>query len=133
MLLQAIAAARVGQHLIREGAQIQFFVVAIYLCANLTAERYVVANIGQGKEVRRSVRCLFFSQKRQVHIAQKDFDLATADSAVAFLREMYNLVAVLAKLAEHLDEDKLGRLCGFKDATSKVISLTSKAKEKRSD
>jgi len=43
MLLEAIAVARAGQYLTRQG---QFFVVAVYLRANLIAERYVVANIG---------------------------------------------------------------------------------------
>jgi hypothetical protein len=43
MLLEAIAVARAGQYLARQG---QFFVVAVYLRANLIAERYVVANIG---------------------------------------------------------------------------------------
>lgn len=60
MLVQAIAAARAGRYLIREGAEIQFFVVAIYLRANLTVERYVVANIGQGMQVCRSCRGFIF-------------------------------------------------------------------------
>lgn len=42
MLLQAIAVARAGQYLMRAGAPMRFFVVAVYLRANLTAERYVV-------------------------------------------------------------------------------------------
>jgi hypothetical protein len=44
MLLQAIAVARVGQFLMVDGAPKPFFVVAIYVCANLTAERYVITN-----------------------------------------------------------------------------------------
>ncbi|OJA12194.1 hypothetical protein AZE42_03936 [Rhizopogon vesiculosus] len=91
MLLQAIAVARAGQYLIRQGAQIQFFVVAIYLKANLIAERYIIANIGG---------------TREVSISQKDFTLTTADGAVAFLREMYNLVAMVDILAENLDNAK---------------------------
>ena len=43
MLLQAIAAARVGHHLQKSHTQqMPFFVAAIYLRANLTAERYIV-------------------------------------------------------------------------------------------
>ena len=41
MLLQAIATAQAGQYLMKTGER--FFVVAIYLTANLTAERYIVA------------------------------------------------------------------------------------------
>ncbi|KAG1728288.1 uncharacterized protein EDB91DRAFT_1228495 [Suillus paluster] len=114
MLLQAIAVARAGQYLIREGAPVHFFVVAIYLRADLTVERYVVANIGP---------------QRQISIAQKDFKLTTADGAVAFLREMYNLVAILEELAEHLDQGKEGSLSEVKDAASKLLSLTM-AKER---
>jgi len=49
MLLQAIAVARAGQYLIQAGSQ--FFVVAIYLRANLIAERYIIAHIApEGEE-----------------------------------------------------------------------------------
>jgi len=54
MLLQAIAVARAGQFLMVDGALKPFFVVAIYLCANLTAERYVITNTTlteEGEEV----------------------------------------------------------------------------------
>ncbi|OJA13562.1 hypothetical protein AZE42_13275 [Rhizopogon vesiculosus] len=68
MLLQAIAVARAGQYLIRHGSPMRFFVVAIYLRANLTAERYIVTNIGP---------------EREVSMAQKDFDLATAGGAAS--------------------------------------------------
>jgi hypothetical protein len=43
MLIQAIAVARAGQYLMKAGEE--FFVVAIYLRANLIAERFVVAQI----------------------------------------------------------------------------------------
>ncbi|KAG1734454.1 uncharacterized protein EDB91DRAFT_1250976 [Suillus paluster] len=114
MLLQAITVARAGQYLIRKGAPVHFFVVAIYLRANLTVERYVVANIGL---------------QRQISIAQKDFKLTTADGVVAFLCEMYNLVAILEELAEHLDQGKEGSLSEVKDTASKLLSLTM-AKER---
>jgi len=43
MPLEVIAVAGAWQYLTRQG---KFFAVAVYLRANLTAERYVVANIG---------------------------------------------------------------------------------------
>ena len=46
---------------------------------------------------------LFFPHAGQVFIAQKDFDLNKADSVVAFLREMYNLVEMLGGLAGDLE------------------------------
>jgi hypothetical protein len=132
MLLQAIAVARAGQYLIRQGAQIQFFVVAIYLKANLIAERYIIANIGGTREVcQLFIVSFFFSWKSQVSISQKDFTLTTADGAVAFLREMYNLVAMVDILAENLDDAKKDILCEVKTAAAKVISLTSQAKQKK--
>jgi len=46
------------------------------------------------------------SHEGQVFIVQKDFDLNTADSAIAFLREMYSLVEMLEELAGNLDRGK---------------------------
>ena len=65
MLLQAIAAARAGQCLMEDGAPIQFFVVAIYLCANLTAERYVVAHIRPNRQVYCFIHRLFVFTHRE--------------------------------------------------------------------
>jgi len=56
MPLEAIAVVRAWQYLTRQG---QFFVMVVYLRANLTAERYVVANIGS-YAVCFSVRRLLF-------------------------------------------------------------------------
>jgi hypothetical protein len=55
MLLQAIAVARAGQYLMEADAPMRFFVVAVYLRADLTAERYVVTHTGPGRKVCRSV------------------------------------------------------------------------------
>ena len=55
MLLQAIAVARAGQYLMEAGAPMRFFVVAVYLHADLTVERYVVTHTGPGRKVCRSV------------------------------------------------------------------------------
>ena len=139
MLLQAIAVARAGQFLKVDGAPKPFFVVAIYLCANLTAERYVITNTTpteKGEEVCHTVVLLSFfcscnSQNRQVSIARKDFDLTTANGAVTFLREMYNLVAMLEELAKHLDKSKQNSLVKVNQDASKMISLTSMAKQDR--
>jgi hypothetical protein len=116
MLLQAITVAQAGQFLM-DSATKPFFVVTIYLCANLTAERYVVTHTTpteEGEEGQKMCHdilsshffCSWNSQDRQVSIAKKNFDLTTADGAVTFLREMYNLVAMLEDLAKHLDKCK---------------------------
>ena len=52
MLVEAIAIARAGQYLMKAGKR--FFVVAIYLRKNLTAERFIVAQ-SQDEKVRRRV------------------------------------------------------------------------------
>ncbi|KAG2336916.1 hypothetical protein BDR05DRAFT_79476 [Suillus weaverae] len=104
MLVQGIALARVGQHFMPGGEK--FFVVAIYLRANLTAERYIVTQPGAD---------------RKVFISQKDFDLTTANEAVAFLREMYNLAQEFDDLAGKLDPKNKKRLGNIKVAASKKI------------
>ncbi|KAG2123457.1 hypothetical protein DEU56DRAFT_893632 [Suillus clintonianus] len=121
MLLQAITIVRAGQYLMADGAPKPFFVVAIYLRANLTAERYVVTHTTPTED----------QEDRQVSIAQKDFDLTTADGAVTFLREMYNLAAMLEELAKHLDKRKQDSLVKVdQDAASlRMISLASKVKK----
>ncbi|OJA19941.1 hypothetical protein AZE42_11604 [Rhizopogon vesiculosus] len=52
-------------------------------------------------------------------MAQKDFDLAAAGGAVAFLLEMYNLAAMVKTLAEHLDRAKKDSLLEVKAAAAK--------------
>jgi hypothetical protein len=42
---------------------------------------------------------------------------------------MYNLVGIVEQLARHLDQSKMGMLAQVKAVTSKMISLTRKAKE----
>ncbi|KAG1784539.1 uncharacterized protein HD556DRAFT_1427453 [Suillus plorans] len=114
MLIQGIALARVGQCFMPDGEK--FFLVAIYLRANLTAERYIITQPGAD---------------RRVFIAQKDFDLTKANEAVAFLREMYNLAQELDDLAGKLDPKNKKRLGNIKVAASKVISLTSQAQHNK--
>ncbi|OAX31265.1 hypothetical protein K503DRAFT_787947 [Rhizopogon vinicolor AM-OR11-026] len=156
ILLQATAVARAGQYLIQAGSQ--FFVVAIYLRANLIAERYIVAHIAlEGEESEENKDSeenedsednedsegsegrgeseespeIEQREKGQVHISQKDFDLTTAGGAVAFLREMYNLVALVEQMAANLDAAKKDNLLNVKMAASKVISLSSKATQRQ--
>lgn len=114
MQVQGIALARVGQYFMSSGEK--FFVVAIYFRANLTVERYIIAQPGED---------------RKVFIAQKDFDLRKAEEAVAFLREMYNLAEELDDLAGKLDPKNEKRLSNIKDAALKVISLTSQAQHNK--
>ena len=72
----------------------------------------------------RLVFCSCNSQNSQVSIGRKDFDLTTANGAVAFLREMYNLVAMLEEVAKHLDQSKQNSLVKVNQDASKMISLT---------
>jgi len=70
MLLEAIVVSRAGQYLTRQG---QFFVVAVYFREDLTAERYVVANIGPRRvccSVHRLVLC-FLMEKLGFHCSDK--------------------------------------------------------------
>jgi len=94
----------------------KFFVVAIYLRANLTVERYIISQPGKD---------------RKVFIAQKDFDLRNAEEAVTFLREMYNLAEELDDLAGKLDPKNEKRLGKIKDAAIRVISLRSQAQHNK--
>ncbi|KAG1794435.1 uncharacterized protein HD556DRAFT_1370351 [Suillus plorans] len=110
MLVQGIALARVGQCFMPSGEK--FFVVAIYLRENLTAERYIVTQPGAD---------------RKVFIVQKNFDLTMANEAVAFLREMYNLAQELDSLAGKIDPKNTTRLADIKVAAFELISLTSQA------
>jgi hypothetical protein len=159
MLIQAIAVARAGQYLMKPGEE--FFVVGIYLRANLIAERFVVAQIesdeglartrsgkkvaqtrsGRGvpdTESRTKVRfcvhrtLLSFLWKYQVSIAQRDFDLSKEDDAVSFLREMYNLATMFKDLSDKLDPEKNSCLIKIKAAATKVISLTKMARQNKS-
>jgi hypothetical protein len=73
MLLQAIAVARAGQYLMEAGAPMRFFVVAVYLRADLTAERYVVTHTGPGRKVCRSAHppCCFPHRESRYSLARK--------------------------------------------------------------
>ena len=146
MLLQAIATARAGQYLMKAGEQ--FFVVAIYLPANLIAERYIVAQtespqdaqyasgedvrLGSRPKVRHCVRPIFFVLMGcQVSIAQKNFNLGTGSDAVSFLREMYNLAPMLDDLANKLDPKKKGSLSNIMSDANGVLSLTKMAMQNK--
>ncbi|KAG1817546.1 uncharacterized protein BJ212DRAFT_1480120 [Suillus subaureus] len=96
--------------------EVKLFVVVIYLRANLTAERHIIAQPGAD---------------RKVFIAQKDFDLTKANEAVTFLCEMYSLKQELDNLGGILDPKNKKCLGGIKVATSEVISLTSQAQNNK--
>ena len=55
MLLQPIAAARIGRYLMKSGAQ-PFVLMGIYLTKDLVAERYLVCQAGEYKKVCRFVK-----------------------------------------------------------------------------
>ncbi|OJA10851.1 hypothetical protein AZE42_06128, partial [Rhizopogon vesiculosus] len=117
MLLQTIPVARAGQYLMKVGAPMQFFVVGIYLHADLTVERFIVVQTGPG---------------RQVSIAQKNFDLTVAGEAVAFLRDMFNLVGMIEHLVGYLDLDKKNSLHDLELAASGMKSVTLQVQTTRS-
>ncbi|KAF9219008.1 hypothetical protein BS17DRAFT_468424 [Gyrodon lividus] len=116
MLIEAIAAVRAGYHITKCGSADDFFVVAIYIRAHLTAERYILVQpASNGK----------------VSFAQRDFDLTDSDEAVDFLREMYNLTTKIDALARGLDPSKKSALIKVAEAARPVISLTEQAKRKK--
>ena len=50
MLVQAIAVARAGQYLLKSTSEKRFFVVAIYVNADMVASRYIVVQTNPGNE-----------------------------------------------------------------------------------
>jgi hypothetical protein len=133
MLVQAVALARTGQFLLRPASTKKFFVVAIYVDANMVASRYIVMEVGDGDACNDlkpvsdydCVECI--TEKRvQVSIHQKDFDLREKDNQVDFLREMYNLATRIDALSSELAPSKQGYLHEIYIAASEVTSLSDK-------
>ncbi|PFH46345.1 hypothetical protein AMATHDRAFT_70103 [Amanita thiersii Skay4041] len=98
MLVEAAAAARLGDFMMKLASTRRFFVIAICLTPNLILQRYIVTKS---------------SADDQVYVAQHDFDLKDRDQALDYLREMYNLVLLADQLARDLDPGKLGMLRHF--------------------
>ena len=132
MLLQSIVLAHAGQYLVTAGTT--FFTVAIYLCGNLTAERYIVSQTGSDAQACHSVCHLFFCflHRCQVSIAQKDFDLTDKHAVVTFLHEMYNLTRELEDLAANFDSAKWQSLGMFTNTAHSLRSLTSQTQKSKS-
>ena len=104
MLLEAIAVARAGQHLTRQGG---FFVVAVYLwgkldCRKICRLQYCIA----GGVLFCSSSPLFFSLPHTEARSSLPRKVSTLRRAVAFLCEMYNLLEMLEGLAGNLDRGK---------------------------
>ena len=55
MLVQAIAVARAGQYLLKSTSKKRFFVVAIYVNADMVASRYIVMQTNPGNEEQKPV------------------------------------------------------------------------------
>ncbi|KAG6372758.1 hypothetical protein JVT61DRAFT_7155 [Boletus reticuloceps] len=104
MLLQGIAAVRVICILKKLDSKKYLFVVAVYLKANLTVERYTIMQTSTG----------------EVHIAQRDYDLLDAGQALKFLRAMFNLQDQMENFAKELDDSHTG-----KGAFSKIAKIAS--------
>ncbi|KAF8870823.1 hypothetical protein BD779DRAFT_509490 [Infundibulicybe gibba] len=115
MLLQAIAFSRAGQYLMKPDKQ--FYMVAIYLRADMTAERYVVA--------------LAEKPENKVLICQEDFDLCSPSDAVLFLREMYNLATMLEELVDRFDPEKRTSLSDIEKYARELLSPTEMAERTR--
>jgi len=113
MLLEGIAAARAGQHLSKSDAP-KFFVIAIYLTANLHAERYILMEAASGRGL------------TPVNIMKAEFDLRNKDDAIQFLLEMFNMVERIGELEKGLDQKKKDGLTTIKSCADKMISLDSK-------
>jgi hypothetical protein len=135
MLVQAVALARTGQFLLRPASTKKFFVVAIYVDANMVASRYIVMEVGDGdacndlKPVSDHDCVESITEKGvQVSIHKKDFDLRKDDKQVDFLREMYNLATQIDALSSELAPSKKGQLRDVLEAAKTVLSLTNKAR-----
>ena len=55
MLVQAIAVARAGQYLLKSTSEKRFFVVAIYVNADMVASRYIVMQTNPSNEEQKPV------------------------------------------------------------------------------
>ena len=132
MLVEAIALARVGHFLLQSTSQKRFFVVAIYVNAEMVASRYVVMQTeghdtgGNHKPVVfTDLLCCITYGSGQVSIHRKAFRLHLLNDGVDFLREMYNLTTQITALAGDLDLEKKESLDDIHNAASKVLSLSS--------
>ncbi|KAN0081577.1 hypothetical protein V8E55_009201 [Tylopilus felleus] len=128
MLVEAIPLARAGQFLLKPTSKKTFFVVAIYVTADLIASRYIVMPTEDGNAKKKGNTEKKDNTKQEVDpvsIHQKDFDLKKIDDQVDFLREMYNLATQIAAMSRDLDGDKNGSLGKIQTDASNVLSLSS--------
>ncbi|KAG6371881.1 hypothetical protein JVT61DRAFT_8883 [Boletus reticuloceps] len=114
MLLQGIAAVRAVNTLKKFGSEKDLFVVAVYLKANLTAERYIIMQ----------------ASTEQVHIAQRDYNLLDIAEALEFLKAMFNLQDQTAAFIEELDNSRAqkGSLSKIADIAHPIITLPRQRK-----
>ncbi|KAH0834610.1 hypothetical protein J3R83DRAFT_10065, partial [Lanmaoa asiatica] len=121
MLVQATALVRTGQFLLRSTSRKKFFVVAIYVDANMVASRYIVMQTEGGDSE---------SDHRPVSIHQENYDPRETDEQVDFLRMMYNLAVQVTALSSELDLTKKSDLHAIYMAASRVMSLSNKSHTK---
>ncbi|KAF8452259.1 hypothetical protein L210DRAFT_3517879 [Boletus edulis BED1] len=124
LLIQATVLARTGQLLLQPTSMKKFFVVAIYVDANMVASRYIVMQDRDGNTS---------DNRMPVSIHQKNFDLRAKDQQLHFLREMYNLVTLVDALSSELAPSKQGYLHDIHMAASKVMSLSNEDRAQTTD
>ncbi|KAN0081576.1 hypothetical protein V8E55_009200 [Tylopilus felleus] len=128
MLVEAIPLARAGQFLLKPTSKKTFFVVAIYVTADLVASRYIVMPTEGGDAKKKGNTEKKDNTKKEVNpvsIHQKDFDLKKIDDQIDFLREMYNLATQIAAMSCDLDGKKEESLGKIQTDASNVLSLSS--------
>ncbi|KAF8554805.1 hypothetical protein OG21DRAFT_1017232 [Imleria badia] len=114
VLVEAIALARTGQFLLKSSSKKRFFVVALYVDANMVVSRYIVMQTGDVN-----------AGRKPVSIHQKDFDFREVNEQADFLRDMYNLTTQITSLSGDLDQDKSDSLHFVLATTSKLPSLSA--------
>ncbi|KAF8554809.1 hypothetical protein OG21DRAFT_1018327 [Imleria badia] len=120
MLVEASALARAGQFLLKSTSKKRFFIVALYVDANMVVSRYIVMQSGDNNV-----------GHKLVSIYQKSFDLKKANEQADFMREMYNLTTQITALSGELDQDKRLSLRDIHAVAGNVPSLSSAPQKTR--
>ncbi|KAH0831420.1 hypothetical protein J3R83DRAFT_14092, partial [Lanmaoa asiatica] len=121
MAVQATALARTGQFLLRSRSRRKFFVVALYVDADMVVTRYIAMQTEGGDEAESSM---------QVAIHEQRFDLRDKHRQVDFLRQMYNLSTRVAALSDELDPTKRELLRAIHEASGRLRSFSNEDQKK---
>ncbi|KAG6371968.1 hypothetical protein JVT61DRAFT_8984 [Boletus reticuloceps] len=104
--LLCIAAVRAVNVLKKPSNNRDLFVVAVYLMANMTAERYIIMQTSTG----------------QVHVAQHDYNLVDVTDALEFLKAMFNLQDQMSEFANELDNSR-GQREPYPESPTSLVPL----------